>query len=240
MVERNWEYHDREFARVTRRVKIAENGCWIWTGACGVQPRIHLKGPRRFYPVKRFAYEHFNQVELPLTHIVASRCKDAMCVRPSHHTAVLRGQQSHKRFGISNPPDYCRRGHEFSIWNTGTQRHGDDMARMCKACSRSTNRLSMRALRLANPTRDKTLRDQRRAAKHALVRSMKLACIECGESDPACLDFHHRDPSEKDATVAEAIAGQWSENRIMSEISKCDVVCANCHRKRHHSLRAEK
>lgn len=62
-----------------------------------------------------------------------------------------------------------------------------------------------------------------------------LSCAVCGENHPATLDFHHRDPSEKETTVA-GIANRkgWSKERILSEIAKCDVLCANCHRKLHY------
>lgn len=52
---------------------------------------------------------------------------------------------------------------------------------------------------------------------------------KCGESRPACLEFHHRDPELKDAEVCRIIHSH-SRSRIQAEIDKCDVVCANCHR----------
>jgi hypothetical protein len=55
-------------------------------------------------------------------------------------------------------------------------------------------------------------------------------CV-CGESDPACLDFHHRDPSGKTQNVLgfvrSGVAG------VRREIEKCETICANCHRKGH-------
>lgn len=63
-----------------------------------------------------------------------------------------------------------------------------------------------------------------------------LSCSRCPESDPACLDFHHRDPSEK---LFEITAGMFSRSRakVLNEIAKCDVLCANCHRKLHRDER---
>lgn len=62
-----------------------------------------------------------------------------------------------------------------------------------------------------------------------------LACIRCGEKHPACLDFHHRNPEEKDVVLARAYMAGWSRERILVEIAKCDVLCANCHRKEHYA-----
>jgi hypothetical protein len=64
-----------------------------------------------------------------------------------------------------------------------------------------------------------------------------LACIRCGENDPVTLDFHHRNPAEKEITFNDLWYGGWSSKRILEEFAKCDVLCANCHRKLHRDLR---
>lgn len=56
-------------------------------------------------------------------------------------------------------------------------------------------------------------------------------CVYCGEDDPVCLDFHHRNPAEKEANARDLAT--WSTLRLLRELAKCDVVCANCHRKIH-------
>jgi len=63
-----------------------------------------------------------------------------------------------------------------------------------------------------------------------------LKCAHCGENEPVCLDFHHIDPSQKDRDVTKGISS-WSYKKIMEEIKKCIVLCANCHRKEHKRLR---
>jgi hypothetical protein len=61
----------------------------------------------------------------------------------------------------------------------------------------------------------------------------KLSCKECGENHPACLDFHHRDPSSKEFAVSVGYE-KYGKKRLLNEIEKCDVLCANCHRKFHY------
>jgi len=56
------------------------------------------------------------------------------------------------------------------------------------------------------------------------------ACIRCGNSDCRVLDFHHLDKDEKDGGLGQAVARNWSKERILREIAKCEVLCANCHR----------
>jgi hypothetical protein len=56
--------------------------------------------------------------------------------------------------------------------------------------------------------------------------------MDCGLRDFAVLELDHREPQNKRDDVS-ALAGRavsWS--LIAKEIAKCDVVCANCHRKR--------
>ena len=61
----------------------------------------------------------------------------------------------------------------------------------------------------------------------------KKSCSKCPESHIACLDFHHRNPKEKDFAVSRAIDRKCSKEKILKEIAKCDILCSNCHRKLH-------
>lgn len=65
----------------------------------------------------------------------------------------------------------------------------------------------------------------------AWVRTLRKACVRCGEDHPACLDFHHIDPSKKVISIANAVRSSWSKERLLTEIAKCEVLCSNCHRK---------
>lgn len=61
----------------------------------------------------------------------------------------------------------------------------------------------------------------------------KLKCKCCEENHPACLDFHHKEGFEKDEIVSELVCEGYSEEKILAEIEKCEVICSNCHRKLH-------
>ncbi len=58
-------------------------------------------------------------------------------------------------------------------------------------------------------------------------------CISCGESHPACIEFHHRDPTTKLFEISEKGRRSIPDAEIEAEIAKCDVLCANCHAKLH-------
>lgn len=60
-----------------------------------------------------------------------------------------------------------------------------------------------------------------------------LKCSHCPENHPACLDFHHVNPGEKELTVSTMAGHGRSIQKILEEIAKCIVLCANCHRKLH-------
>lgn len=57
-------------------------------------------------------------------------------------------------------------------------------------------------------------------------------CKYCGESDIRCLEFHHRNPKKKKFKISEATGRGLSLKTIVKEIKKCDILCANCHKKR--------
>lgn len=57
-------------------------------------------------------------------------------------------------------------------------------------------------------------------------------CVDCGNSDPDVLEFDHKDPSEKKYDISNMMRNGQSIESIGTEIAKCDVRCANCHRKK--------
>ena len=60
-----------------------------------------------------------------------------------------------------------------------------------------------------------------------------LSCVRCNENHPATLTFHHRESSEKSFEIGNAIGLGVSLKRLVAEIEKCEVLCANCHAKEH-------
>ena len=60
-------------------------------------------------------------------------------------------------------------------------------------------------------------------------------CNLCFESNTSCLDFHHKNPQEKTASVSQYSSFGFSIKKIRTEIKKCVVLCSNCHRKQHYS-----
>lgn len=57
-------------------------------------------------------------------------------------------------------------------------------------------------------------------------------CKYCGEKDPVVKQFHHRNPEEKLFNIGNSWHTQGIDT-VVVEMSKCDVVCSNCHLKIH-------
>jgi hypothetical protein len=104
---------------------------------------------------------------------------------------------------------------------------------------RENNAEKMKAYRRAWYARNKKRAIARTVARRAELREWwnelkaKLLCAKCGETHPYCLEFHHEDPKKKDRAVSHAVHAGWSKERIIAEMAKCVVLCANCHRKLH-------
>ena len=64
------------------------------------------------------------------------------------------------------------------------------------------------------------------------VRS-SLVCVDCGSTTN--LDFHHRDPERKTASVSALI--RYSRAKVVQEMEKCDVLCRSCHKLRHYAAK---
>ena len=59
-------------------------------------------------------------------------------------------------------------------------------------------------------------------------------CQRCGyDKYVGALDFHHRDPNEKDPKWNRG----WNMERLKKELDKCDILCSNCHREAHWEMR---
>jgi hypothetical protein len=71
-----------------------------------------------------------------------------------------------------------------------------------------------------------------KARKVIVDHLLSNPCKTCGESDIVVLEFDHRDPVTKLYNISEMPRRNYSLNTIRSEIAKCDVLCANCHRRK--------
>lgn len=57
-------------------------------------------------------------------------------------------------------------------------------------------------------------------------------CVDCGETDILVLEFDHRERAHKICEIGHIIKQRLSFKLLVEEINKCDVRCANCHRRK--------
>lgn len=75
-----------------------------------------------------------------------------------------------------------------------------------------------------------------RNRKRFFMEAKNVPCMDCGLVNPIVMEFDHRPDEVKSFTIA--ANWQFSMDRLLKEIAKCDIVCANCHRLRTHNRRA--
>lgn len=89
---------------------------------------------------------------------------------------------------------------------------------------------------LANKERDKLKfkkrKEKSKLSNYAFVNEIKskTPCKDCGRYfDPICMDFDHIS-NDKFLSISELCNSGYSKEMILNEISKCELVCACCHR----------
>lgn len=121
--------------------------------------------------------------------------------------------------------------------------HGSKPCSKCKVNPRPTKHSWCRsclaadqvARRRANPEKYRS-RGREQSQKYKVFRRAKLhelknkPCMDCSGVFPPCvMQFDHRDPNTKVRSVATMIQSTWSWDKVLEEVAKCDLVCANCH-----------
>jgi hypothetical protein len=119
--------------------------------------------------------------------------------------------------------------HAFAFRNRKTgERHG-----YCRGCQARYRRDHYRRNKATYVTRAQAQMRQRREVQVRLLHDYLRThpCVDCGEAEVALLEFDHVDGSPKETEVSNML-GRRSWAKLLAEIGKCDVRCANCHRKR--------
>ncbi len=58
------------------------------------------------------------------------------------------------------------------------------------------------------------------------------SCVTCGESDIVVLELDHIDPTTKRFSISQAVKLGQKWESVLEEIEKCQVLCANCHKRK--------
>jgi len=127
-------------------------------------------------------------------------------------------------------------GKENLSWNGGNRLKGNYPCLQCGSDRECEKRDSYRICLNCYKTREKKFnwKEWRKKvhfeSKEFAIRYKGGKCVICGVKDlPACCyHFHHKNPKEKDFTLGSKFNQKISE-KIIKELDKCDLYCANCH-----------
>lgn len=114
----------------------------------------------------------------------------------------------------------------------GTRRHC-----YCRDCKSAYQRewYGRNRDRHLKEVREDTTARRRRVAEY-LGTLKSIPCADCGRRfPPEVMDFDHV-RGQKVSNIS-ALRQSVGARRLDAEIAKCDVVCANCHRKRTYGMR---
>lgn len=120
----------------------------------------------------------------------------------------------------------CKETKEISLFSKNKRRY-DGVQNYCKSCKSVQDRKYY--------VKDRT-KQYKRVKKYREETLLKIwdyltshACIDCGNNNPIVLEFDHL--RDKKASISDLVRLHRSSWRtIQSEIEKCVVRCANCHR----------
>ena len=86
-----------------------------------------------------------------------------------------------------------------------------------------------------NPNYYKKQQERAWSRKLELVRMLGGKCSVCGyDKNLSALEFHHKNPGEKDFQLDSRHLSNTNVEKIMKEVEKCVLLCSNCHREIHH------
>jgi hypothetical protein len=127
----------------------------------------------------------------------------------------------------------CKKRRPFADF-TKNASSKDGLNHSCKLCHRAYTRQHYAANKSYYLAKSK----QHNAKIKAFIDSLKVGpCSDCKNTfNPWQMDFDHA-RGEKEILIAYIRSRGLSRKRLLEELRKCDLVCANCHRQRTHERR---
>lgn len=109
----------------------------------------------------------------------------------------------------------------------------DGLSSSCKICSKKYHLDWYHKTKTDSSRRDKHKKYQQisRMRLEIIVRDYLLQhpCVDCGESDIIVLDFDHI--RDKVGNISDLVRN-GNKEILLREIEKCEIRCANCHRRK--------
>jgi hypothetical protein len=121
-----------------------------------------------------------------------------------------------------------RKGAEEFAWRNIARGRRDTYCRSCRAEYKQEHYAKNRSRYIANAAA-RNAREHERRTQFLLDFLVTHPCVDCGEADPIVLEFDHL--NDKLFNISAGIRDRaWAA--VLEEMAKCEVVCANFHRRR--------
>lgn len=126
----------------------------------------------------------------------------------------------------------CQQEKSLDQFSFKNKRTGKRQAR-CKACQADYHRQHYQANKSYYKHKARTWEQPYldKIQRFIIEYLLEHPCVDCGESNPLLLDFDHV-RGEKLMEVSVIAIRMHSIKKIKAEIAKCEVRCANCHRRK--------
>jgi hypothetical protein len=217
-------------------------GCRSYTGS------IHkgygrLKYRGKAMRVNRLAYAIAQDIDVDdVDGDVLQSCGNRLCIEPSHLHLGKCNEKKHlanlerARLTLAAGTKCCSRCSQIKPLAEFNKNIFlvDGYQCYCRTCDNAHRRKWYRKPGSAASSIVYNARKRKQQIEWFRSLKSKLRCERCGETHPSALDFHNRDPNQKEFGIAGMIRRTLSMKRIKAEIDKCIVLCANCHRKLHY------
>lgn len=126
----------------------------------------------------------------------------------------------------------CKRNLPLGDFNRSSRRK-DGRQSHCRKCNSERAKAYYRRNRKHHlkVVKEGNARRKRENQRRLLELLSHESCSDCGEQDPVVLDFDHV-RGRKIKAVSKMVVDGNSWDTILKEIAKCEVRCANCHRRK--------
>ena len=122
----------------------------------------------------------------------------------------------------------CKESKPFTAFSKNKTKP-DGLQQKCRTCVNEYNKQYYKQTPEKNEARNLArIRGREKARDFVFSYLLSHPCVDCGEKNPIVLEFDHL--KDKSFSIANAVRDGFSAEKIASEIEKCEVRCANCHR----------
>ncbi len=122
----------------------------------------------------------------------------------------------------------CKQHKQFIDFNKNKTK-ADGLQSTCKSCSN----IRRKEYYLDNKEKEKDIKKiyQQNVKLWFQTYKKTLKCSICGDPRHYVLDFHHNGNKSDDVS---RLVSNKSKQKVLNELEKCTVLCANCHRELHY------